>query len=56
MSDQYEEMLKERWPGKAFRSSGFVRVTLDEMELGARVAYWLDSENNAPKYHFLGWP
>ena len=56
MQSVYDDLLNERWPGRAFRSNGFVQVTLDALELGARVAYFLDSENNAPEYHFLGWP
>lgn len=27
----------------------------DEIELGERVAHFLDSENNAPEIHFLDW-
>ena len=36
-------------------SNGMVDWLYDEMELGARVAMFLDSENNAPEIHFCGW-
>lgn len=35
--------------------SGIVDYLYDEMELGERVAYCLDSENNMPEIHFLNW-
>lgn len=36
--------------------SGFVDWLYDEMELGKRVAHYLDSENNTPELHFIeGW-
>lgn len=31
----------------------FVDFLYDEMELGTRVAYFLDSENNTPDVHFF---
>jgi hypothetical protein len=34
---------------------GFHQYMMDEVELGTRVARWLDSENNAPEVHFVGW-
>lgn len=34
---------------------GIVDYLYDEMEFGERVAYFLDSENNTPDIHFLGW-
>jgi len=33
--------------------SGFVDWLYDEMELGTRVAHFLDSENNTPDAYFL---
>jgi len=53
MTDPYEDILEERHPCRAFRSNGFHNVLMDAAELGARVAYWLDSENNVPEVHFL---
>lgn len=32
--------------------NGFIDWLYDEMELGKRVAAYLDSENNAPEIHF----
>lgn len=51
------------WPFHHGDTSGVVGVhshgmadwVMDEMELGARVAIFLDSENNAAEVHFMGW-
>lgn len=41
--------------GIGLYGKGFVDFFYDEMELGTRVAHFLDSENNTPDVHFAGW-
>lgn len=36
-------------------SREFHDYIIDELELGKRVALCLDSENNIPELHFIGW-
>lgn len=36
-------------------SNGMADWIMDEIELGTRVAMFLDSENNATEVHFIGW-
>lgn len=33
--------------------NGFPQLMLDEIELGKRVASWIDQENNDPLTHFV---
>lgn len=41
------------WPSTYSR--GVTALVHDDLELGERVALYLDSENNASEVHFIGW-
>lgn len=42
----------DNWPCGLY-SNEFIDFLYDEMELGIRVAHFLDSENNTPDVHFF---